>query len=61
MTNVAARSAKIGSHRIKVGILGSRYQSMTWMMAMLQANMARNAKIIIITDGTSHEVGFVKN
>ena len=61
MTNVSAGSAKGCGHQIKTGLLRGRYESMSWVMAMLQANMARYAKIVVVADRTGHKVGLVKD
>lgn len=61
MTDASARSAKITSHDVKASLLSGRYKSMSWVMAMLQANVARKAKIVIVADGTGHKVGLIKD
>ncbi len=61
MTNASARRAKITGHDVKAGLLGGRYECMTWVMAMLQANVARNAKIVVVANGTGHKVGLIKD
>ena len=61
MTNVSARSANFNSHEIKAGLLRGRYESMTWMMAMLQANVARDAKVVVVADGTGYKFGFIED
>jgi hypothetical protein len=47
VTNVTAWSKQGLSNEIKLCILNSRLECMLWVVAMLHANMARNAKVIV--------------
>jgi hypothetical protein len=56
VANVTARSEQSLRDEIKLGLLNSRLESMLGVVAMLHANMARNAKIIVGARSASDKV-----
>jgi hypothetical protein len=56
VTNVATWSKQSLCNDIKVGIFNSRHECMLWVVTMLQAYVARNAKIIVWAGCASNEV-----
>jgi hypothetical protein len=60
VASVAAWSKQSLGNKIKLGILNSRSECMLGVVAMLQAHMARNTEIIVITGSASDEVLFCK-
>jgi hypothetical protein len=56
VANVTARSEQSLRDEIKLGLLNSRLESMLGVVAMLHANMARNAEIIVGARSASDKV-----
>jgi len=56
MTNIAAWGKKSLSDHIELGIFNCWRKGMLGMMAMIHADMARNAKIKVWASGTGDEI-----
>ena len=56
MANVAAWSQQSLGDEVKLGLLDSRFESMLGVVAMLHADMASNAEIIVGARSAGDEV-----
>jgi hypothetical protein len=56
VANVTTWSEQGLGNEIKLGLLNSRFECMLWVVAMLHANVARNAEIIVRAGGAGDKV-----